>query len=243
MIIFPAIDLRGGNCVRLFKGDFSQEKVFSDKPAEMARQWEAMGAEYLHLVDLDGALCGKSVNREAVRSILAAIHIPAELGGGIRSMEQIEEALDMGIERVILGSAAVRDPELVQTACDRFGARIVVGIDARDGIVAIQGWEQSGGVEAIELAKQMAARGVRTLIYTDISRDGTLTGINIEATVRLAKESGLSVVASGGVSSLDDIRLVKQHEKDGLAGVIAGKALYAGTLDLKDALAIAAAED
>ncbi len=243
MIIFPAIDLRGGNCVRLFKGDFSQETVFSDKPAEMARQWEAMGAKYLHLVDLDGALCGKAVNRDAVRSILAAVHIPAELGGGIRSMEQIEAALDMGLDRVILGSAAVHDPDLVQAACARFGARIVVGIDAREGIVAIQGWERSGGVAATELAKRMATLGVKTLIYTDIARDGTLSGVNVEATVRLAKESGLSVVASGGVSSLDDIRRVKQHETDGLAGVIVGKALYAGTVDLKAALAIAAAED
>ncbi len=243
MIIFPAIDLRGGNCVRLFKGDFSQETVFSDQPAEMALKWESMGAEYLHLVDLDGALAGKSVNRKAVQSILSAIHIPAELGGGIRTMEQIEEALQMGLSRVILGSAAVRDPELVGEACARFGEKIVVGIDARDGIAAVQGWEKSGGVSAVDLAKQMGRLGVKTLIYTDISRDGTLSGINIEATVRLARESGLSVVASGGVSSLADVRLVKSHEKDGLAGVIIGKALYSGTLDLKAALEIAAGED
>ena len=240
MIIFPAIDLRGGKCVRLFKGDFSRETIFSDNPSAVAVKWQEMGAQYLHVVDLDGALHGETKNRTAIRSILGAVHIPVELGGGLRSMESIEGALSAGIQRVILGSAAVEDPSLVKEACQRFGDRIVVAIDARDGIVATQGWESSGGVSALDFAKQMADYGVKTAIYTDISRDGTLSGLNLEGTIALAKASGLSVVASGGVNSLEDIRAVKAHEADGIEGVIVGQAIYSGRLDLKKALRIAA---
>lgn len=242
MIIFPAIDLRGGKCVRLFKGDFSRETIFSDNPSAVAVKWEEAGAKYLHVVDLDGALRGKSINRAAIRSILSAVHIPVELGGGIRSLDDIEEALSLGIQRVILGSAAVENPDLVKTAWEKFGERVIVAIDARDGIVAMQGWESSGGISAVELAEQMAACGIKTAIYTDIARDGTLQGINLEATIELAKESGLKVIASGGVSSLDDIRQVKEHEADGLEGVIVGQAIYTGRIDLSRALAIAAGE-
>lgn len=243
MIIFPAIDIRGGKCVRLLKGDFEKETVFSDKPEEMAKKWQAQGAEFLHLVDLDGALAGKSQNLATVEKILAAVDIPVELGGGIRTLESIDEVLALGVRRVILGSVAVRDPELVKTACAKYGDRIVVGIDAKDGIVAVDGWGVSGDVEATALAKEMKKAGVKTIIYTDISRDGTLAGVNVEATAKLARESGVAVVASGGVKSIADIEALKPYEKDGIEGVIVGKSIYMGTLDLAKAIEIAAKED
>ena len=240
MKIYPAIDIRGGKCVRLFKGDFAQETVFSDSPAAMAKQWAAQGAEYLHLVDLDGARAGRSENLTTVKEILAAVNIPVELGGGIRTMENIDEVLKLGVRRVILGSVAVRDPELVREACAKYGDRIVVGIDAKDGIVAVDGWGVSGDVDVITLAKKMKDAGVRTIIYTDISRDGTLSGVNVEATAKLARESGVDVVASGGVKDLADIRALLLYERDGIEGVIVGKSIYTGSLDLKKAIALAA---
>ncbi|MCI6086144.1 MAG: 1-(5-phosphoribosyl)-5-[(5-phosphoribosylamino)methylideneamino]imidazole-4-carboxamide isomerase [Selenomonas sp.] len=240
MKIYPAIDIRGGKCVRLFKGDFAQETVFSDSPAAMAKQWAAQGAEYLHLVDLDGARAGRSENLTTVKEILAAVNIPVELGGGIRTMENIDEVLKLGVRRVILGSVAVRDPELVREACAKYGDRIVVGIDAKDGIVAVDGWGVSGDVDVITLAKKMKDAGVRTIIYTDISRDGTLSGVNVEATAKLARESGVDVVASGGVKDLADIRALLPYERDGIEGVIVGKSIYTGSLDLKKAIALAA---
>ena len=240
MIVFPAIDIRGGKCVRLFKGDFDRETVFSNHPWEMAKKWQSQGAEFLHLVDLDGARAGEPQNLSTVREILSAISIPAELGGGIRTMKDIEGVLSLGIRRVILGSVAVRDPELVRVACAEYGGeRVVVGIDAREGIVAVDGWGVSGGVKAEELAKRMAEAGVRTIIYTDISRDGTLSGVNVEATASLARATGLRVVASGGVKSPEDIRRLKACEKDGIEGVILGKSIYAGALDLREAIEIA----
>ena len=241
MIIFPAIDIRGGKCVRLFKGDFQQETVFSDSPADMARKWQAQGAEYLHLVDLDGALAGSSQNLAAIKEILQVVDIPTELGGGIRSMEQIDKLLAMGITRVILGSVAVKNPDLVREACTKYGERIVVGIDAKDGIVAVEGWGESGNIGVVELAKKMKDAGVKTIIYTDISRDGTLSGVNVEATVKLAQESGVKIVASGGVKSLDDINALKKQEAVGIEGVIAGKSIYMGKLDLAAAIKIAKA--
>ena len=241
MIIFPAIDIRGGKCVRLLKGDFNQETVFSDSPADMARKWQAQGAEYLHLVDLDGALAGSSQNLNAIEEILQAVDIPTELGGGIRSMEQIDQLLAMGITRVILGSVAVKNPDLVREACAKYGERIVVGIDAKDGIVAVEGWGKSGNIGVIELAQKMKEAGVKTIIYTDISRDGTLSGVNVEATVKLAQESGVKIVASGGVKSLEDIKALKKQEAVGIEGVIAGKSIYMGTLDLTAAIKIAKA--
>lgn len=240
MTIFPAIDLRGGKCVRLFKGDFDQETVFSDQPAEVAQQWQAQGAQFLHLVDLDGARAGHSENLATVREILAAVTIPVELGGGIRTLENIDEVLELGVRRVILGSVAVRDPELVAAACAKYGDRIVVGIDAKDGIVAVDGWGVSGDVDVITLTKRMKQAGVRTIIYTDISRDGTLAGVNVEATAKLARESGVHVVASGGVRDVRDIEALKPYEKDGIEGVIVGKSIYTGSLSLPEALAIAA---
>lgn len=243
MLIFPAIDIRGGKCVRLFKGDFAQETVFSDKPAEMAKKWEEQGAQFLHLVDLDGALAGKSCNLETVKDILAAVTIPVELGGGIRTLENIDEVLALGVRRVILGSVAVRNPKLVKEACAKYGDRIVVGIDAKDGIVAVDGWGVSGDVEVTALAKEMKKAGVKTIIYTDISRDGTLEGVNVEATAKLARESGVNIVASGGVKSTADIEALKPYERDGIEGVIVGKSIYMGTLDLQQAIEIAAKED
>ena len=243
MRIYPAIDIRGGKCVRLLKGDFEKETTFSDAPEEMAKKWEAMGAEYLHLVDLDGALAGMSKNLDTVKKILTAVHISCELGGGIRSMENIKEVLDTGVERVILGSVAVKNPALVKEACAKYGERIVVGIDAKDGMVAVDGWGVSSDVKVTELAKKMKAVGVKTIIYTDISRDGTLEGVNVEATARLAKESGVKIVASGGVRSEADIRALLPHEREGIEGVIVGKSIYMGTLDLAAALAISRGED
>ena len=242
MLIIPAIDIRNGKCVRLFKGDFAQETVFSDHPEEMAMKWQSAGARFLHLVDLDGALAKKPMNLAAVERILGTVDIPVELGGGIRSLENIEEVLALGVSRVILGSVAVQDPALVKEACQKYEERIIVGIDAKDGIVAVDGWGVSGEVEAGELAKRMVNAGVRTIIYTDISRDGTLTGVNAEATVALAKESGAAIIASGGVNSLDDIRRLKALEADGVCGVIVGKSIYTGALDLQEAIEIAGQE-
>ena len=242
MLIIPAIDIRDGKCVRLFKGDFAKETVFSDRPEEMARKWQNAGARFLHLVDLDGALAKKPMNLDTVERILRSVELPVELGGGIRSLEHIETALSLGVHRVILGSVAVQEPELVKEACQRYKERIVVGIDAKDGIVAVDGWGVSGDVEAGELARRMVKAGVRTIIYTDISRDGTLAGVNAEATVALAKESGASVIASGGVSSLADIRRLKTLEAEGVCGVIVGKSIYTGALDLAKAIEIAEGE-
>ena len=240
MKILPAIDIRGGKCVRLFKGDFEKETVFSDFPFEMAQKWESQGGEFLHLVDLDGARAGKPQNLTAIKEILASVKIPAELGGGIRETAHIEEVLNLGVSRVILGSVAVRNPALVREACKNFGGdKIIVGIDAKNGVVAVDGWGVSGDIEAVELALRMKDAGVTTIIYTDISRDGTLTGVNAKGTANIAKKSGLKVIASGGVSSIEDIRLLKQYESDGIEGVIVGKSIYTGALDLSEAIAVA----
>lgn len=241
MKLFPAIDIRGGKCVRLLKGDFDQETVFSDSPADMAAQWESQGAEFLHLVDLDGARAGKPQNLETVKAILAKVKIPVELGGGIRTLEDIKEVLGLGVRQVILGSVAVHDPDLVKAACEQYGDRVVVGIDAKEGMVAVEGWGQTSNLEAPVLGKMMAEAGVKTIIYTDISRDGTLGGVNVAATVEMAEKSGLEVVASGGIKDLEDIKALKEHEKSGVAGAILGKSLYMHTLDLKEALAVAGA--
>ena len=234
MIIFPAIDIRGGKCVRLLKGDFAKETVFSDKPEEMAKKWQAQGAQFLHLVDLDGALAGRPQNLATVEKILAAVDIPVELGGGIRTLESIDEVLALGVRRVILGSVAVRDPELVKTACAKYGDRIVVGIDAKDGIVAVDGWGVSGDVEATALAKEMKKAGVKTIIYTDISRDGTLAGPNAALYRTLSSEfPEVGVQASGGIGSLTDIRGLSGT---GVAGVIVGRALLEGRFTAKEAI-------
>ncbi len=239
MNIYPAIDLRGGNCVRLVKGDFSKETIYSADPGAMAREWAGAGASSIHVVDLDGALAGESQNLAAIRAIMEQGGIPIEAGGGIRSMSHIERLLTAGVQQVILGSAAVKDPDLVREACRAYPGRIVAGIDARNGDVAVEGWETSGHIQAEELAKKMADAGVQRIIFTDIARDGMLSGVNVEATVAVAKASGLKVTASGGVASLEDLKMLKKRETDGIEGCIIGKALYTGAIDLRQAVAIA----
>lgn len=239
MIIYPAIDIRGGRCVRLTEGRFDAETVFADDPAEMALKWAGMGAEFLHLVDLDGALAGEGKNVPVIERILQSVNIPVQLGGGIRNLETIEKLLALGVTRLILGSAAVNNPQLVEEACKKYPGHIAVGIDAKNGEVAIEGWGKGSGVAATELAKQMAAYGVETIIYTDISRDGMLSGVNVEVTAALARACGVPIIASGGVASIEDIRRVKAVEADGVQGCIIGKAIYTGAVDLKEALALA----
>ena len=237
MLILPAIDLRGGNCVRLVKGDFKQETIYSEHPEEIALRWEGEGAEFLHVVDLDGALAGEPQKMDAIKRILQAVTIPVEVGGGIRSMESIDRLLSIGVSRVILGSVAVHKEELVQEACSAYGNRIVVGIDAKKGIVATDGWEKSGDISAVELAKKLGTFGLETIIYTDISRDGTRSGVNVTETAHLARASGIKVIASGGVKSISDIEELKKRECDGIIGVIVGKSIYEGTLSLTEAIA------
>lgn len=239
MNIYPAIDLRGGNCVRLVKGDFSRETIYSTDPGAMAREWASAGASSIHVVDLDGALAGESRNLEAIKAIMKEGGIPIEVGGGIRNMSHIERLLTAGVHQVILGSAAVKNPELVKEACKAYPGRIVVGIDAKNGDVAVEGWEASGHIQAEELAKKMADAGVERIIFTDIARDGMLSGVNVEATVAVAKASGLKVTASGGGASLEDLKILKKRETDGIEGCIIGKALYTGAIDLRQAVAIA----
>lgn len=236
MIIFPAIDLRGGKCVRLIQGDFDKETVYSDDPQATALKWQSMGARFIHVVDLDGARAGSPQNLDAIKKILDAVKIPIEVGGGIRTLDDMERLLSLGVRRVILGSVAVENISLVREAAQKFGDKIVVGIDARNGFVAVHGWEKSSDVKVIELAKKIVAAGVKTIIYTDISKDGMLSGVNAGIFSKLAKESGAEIVASGGVKNLDDIRALKAEK---VSGVIVGKAIYTGSLDLKSAIEIA----
>ena len=237
MLIFPAIDILAGTCVRLTQGDFKQQTVFSDNPAAVALKWEQSGAEYLHLVDLDGALAGESRNLPTIKAILHTITIPTQLGGGIRDLKTIDKFLQLGLTRVILGSIAVKDPALVKEAVKEFGSKIVVGIDAKDGFVAVEGWGKTSSLSSIELGKRMFDVGVQQAIFTDISRDGKLNGVNIPATCELAQQTQLKVIASGGVSCLDDIKNLKQQALCGIEGVIVGKAIYTGKLDLAAAIA------
>jgi len=240
VILFPAIDLKGGQCVRLLKGDMRAVTVFNDDPAAQARSFEAQGFQYLHVVDLDGAVAGEAVNAPAVERILGAVAIPVQLGGGIRSRAQIEAWLERGVRRVILGTAALRDPDLVKAACRAHPGRVVVGIDARQGKVAVEGWAQTSELTAAELALRFEDAGVAAVVYTDIDRDGALAGINVEATAALARRLRTPVIASGGLASLADIRALVPHERDGIAGVICGRALYDGRIEAKAALALAA---
>ncbi len=241
MIVYPAIDLRGGRCVRLIQGQASQERVYSADPAAMAQAWEQQGAQWLHLVNLDGALGDQAAaNMAALSAILASVTIPAQFGGGLRSIDDVARLLDAGVARVILGTVAVREPDMVAEAVARFGpARIAVGIDARDGRVATHGWLETSDVLAVDLARQMAEVGVERIVYTDIQRDGTLTGPNVEATRHLAQRSGLAVIASGGVSALEDIRTLASQASAGIEGVIVGMALYEKRFTLAEANAVA----
>lgn len=237
MILFPAIDLKDGQCVRLRQGDMEQATVFNDDPAAQAAAFEAQGFSWLHLVDLNGAFVGRPVNGVAVEAILKAVKIPVQLGGGIRDLATIEDWLARGITRVILGTVAVRDPGLVREACARFPGQIAVGIDARDGRVAVEGWAEASDLAAAELARRFADAGVAAIIYTDIARDGLLKGINWEATLALAAATPIPVIASGGLAGMDDIRALAAAGKR-LAGAIAGRALYDGRLDPAEALSL-----
>ena len=239
MIIFPAIDLRGGKCVRLIQGDFGKETVYSDDVQATALKWQSMGAKFLHVVDLDGARAGSPQNLDAIKKILDAIEIPIEVGGGVRTLDDMEQLLTLGVRRVILGSVAVENPSLVAEAVNRFGDQIVVGIDAKNNFVAVHGWEKSSTVTVVELAKKIVAAGVKTIIYTDISKDGMLSGVDAKIFAELAKSTGAQIVASGGVKSIEDIRALKFVESAGVVGVIVGKAIYTGSLDLSAAIELA----
>ena len=241
MILFPAIDLKDGECVRLIHGDMAQATVFNTDPAAQARVFESQGFEYLHVVDLDGAFAGKPMNARAVEGILHDVKMPVQLGGGIRDMRTIDAWLGQGVARVIIGTAAVKDPELVREAARLNPGRIAVGIDARDGLVAVEGWARTAQLSAAELGKRFEDAGVAALIYTDISRDGVLKGLNIEATLALADAVSIPVIASGGLASLDDVRRLLQPDCARLAGAITGRALYDGRLDPAEALALIAA--
>jgi phosphoribosylformimino-5-aminoimidazole carboxamide ribotide isomerase len=239
MILFPAIDLKDGQCVRLLRGDMDQATVFSDDPAAQAAAFIAAGAAWLHIVDLNGAFAGVPVNGVAVEGILEAAKgggAQVQLGGGIRDLATVEMWLAAGVARVILGTAAVKDPEMVIQACQRFPGQIAVGVDARGGLVAVEGWAETATLSAIELGRRFEDAGVAAIIYTDIDRDGALEGANVAATVELAKALTTPVIASGGVSSLADLERLKPHEADGIVGVISGRAIYDGRLDLTAAL-------
>ena len=236
MLLIPAIDLKDGMCVRLKQGDMDQTTVFADNPAEQARAWVDQGARRLHLVDLNGAFAGKPKNEEAIRAILKEVggEIDVQLGGGIRDMDTIERYLDLGLRYIIIGTAAVRDPGFLRDACTAFGGSIIVGLDAKDGKVATDGWSKLTGHDVADLAKKYEDYGVDSIIYTDIGRDGMLAGINIEATVKLARASSIPVIASGGLNNLDDIRALCGVEHEGVEGVICGRSIYTGSLDFAE---------
>jgi phosphoribosylformimino-5-aminoimidazole carboxamide ribotide isomerase len=237
MLIIPAIDLKDGHCVRLQQGEMKSATVFSQNPGAMAEYWLDQGARRLHLVDLNGAFVGKPVNEPVIRDIVDAIDgkIPIQLGGGIRDLETIERYLEDGISYIIIGTAAVKTPGLLHEACDAFPGQIMVGLDAKDGKIAVDGWSKVTGHDVIDLAKKFEGYGVEAIIYTDISRDGMLNGINIEATVELARELTIPVIASGGVTNLEDVRTLCEVETEGIMGVITGRAIYEGTLDFRKA--------
>ncbi|GHD17269.1 1-(5-phosphoribosyl)-5-[(5-phosphoribosylamino)methylideneamino]imidazole-4-carboxamide isomerase [Tianweitania populi] len=238
MILFPAIDLKEGRCVRLKLGKMASATVYNEDPADQARAFQEQGFEWLHVVDLDGAFAGESRNGAAVEAILQATTNPVQLGGGIRTLAQIDAWLDKGLARVILGTVAVRDPDLVREACQRFPGKIAVGIDAKGGKVAVEGWAEASSLEVIELARKFEGAGVAAIIYTDIDRDGVLAGINWDATIALAEAVSIPVIASGGLASLDDIRRMTQPDAAKLEGAISGRALYDGRIDPAEALAI-----
>jgi len=238
MILYPAIDLKDGACVRLLRGDMTAVTVYNQDPAEQARQFADAGFSWLHLVDLNGAVEGKPVNAKAVEAIIATTKLPIQLGGGIRNIATVEDWLSRGVERVVLGTAAVRNPTLVKEACAKFPGRVAVSIDSREGLVAVEGWRETSTMRTLDLALDMEQAGVAAIVFTDINRDGAMGGINLEATVDLAFALTTPVIASGGVSSIEDIVAVKNEEGSGIAGVICGRALYDGRVDPAAAIAI-----
>ncbi len=240
MILFPAIDLKDGQCVRLLKGEMEKVTVFNDNPGSQAQAFAAAGCQWLHVVDLNGAFAGRPVNGAAVDSILDAVEVPVQLGGGIRDMDTIAYWLEKGVRRVILGTIALRDPELVKVACRAYPGRVAVGIDARDGRVAVEGWAETSDMTALDLAMKFENAGVAAIIYTDIDRDGAMGGPNVAATAALAAKLTTPVIASGGISNLDDLRTLKAESHHGIQGAISGRALYDGQIDLAEALAVLA---
>jgi phosphoribosylformimino-5-aminoimidazole carboxamide ribotide isomerase len=241
MIVIPAIDLKDGKCVRLLQGNKEEVTVYSDDPAAMAKRWIDLGARLLHVVDLDGAFTGEQRNIDKIRDIRRAIHIPIQLGGGIRNIKRIENLINLGVDRTIIGTSAAENPDMVKEACEKFPGKVFVGIDAKNGKVAVKGWVEVTELDAIEFARKMESVGVAGIIYTDISRDGMLTGPNINAMDKMVKAINIPVIASGGVSGIDDIKSLMQIEN--LWGVITGKALYSGALDLKEAINLATSNE
>ncbi|MFZ3320937.1 MAG: 1-(5-phosphoribosyl)-5-[(5-phosphoribosylamino)methylideneamino]imidazole-4-carboxamide isomerase [Usitatibacter sp.] len=242
MIIIPAIDIKDGQCVRLEQGRMDKATVYSKEPGKAAAQWTGMGAQRLHVVDLNGARAGKPSNEAAIKAIIASVEsdVPVQLGGGIRDLDTIERYLDDGVSYVVIGTAAVKNPGFLHEACDAFPGHIIVGLDAKDGKVATDGWSKLTGHDVIDLAKRFQDYGVEAVIYTDIGRDGMMTGVNIEATVRLAKALSVPVIASGGLNSLDDVRALMAVEGEGITGCITGRAIYEGKLDFAAAVKLAA---
>ncbi len=237
MIIIPAIDLRGGRCVRLTQGQASAETVYSENPVAVAKKWYDAGAEILHIVNLDGAMnLDDSKNLRALSDILYAVNLPIQFGGGVRSIAEVQRLDDLGVTRIVVGTTAIENPLLLQTMFDEFGSTIVVGIDARNGIVALRGWQKMSDMTALDLAQTVAEMGIERIVYTDIARDGMMSGINLQATQEIAEATGLKVTASGGVASLEDIYAVKELEEFGVDSLIIGKALYEGSFTLEDAL-------
>jgi phosphoribosylformimino-5-aminoimidazole carboxamide ribotide isomerase len=240
MTVYPAIDLRGGRCVRLFEGDFARETVYGDDPIAVARRFEAAGARWLHVVDLDGARAGVPAQAELVARICRAIRIPVQVGGGLRDRVAVQTVLAAGAARAIVGTVAVRDPDLCERLCRAFPGRVVVGIDARDGVARVAAWEEGSTATATDLARAVAGRGAAAIVYTDIGRDGTERGPNVEETAAVARAAGIPVIASGGVGALADVQAVAARAADGIEGVIIGRALYTGAVSLQEALAVAA---
>ncbi|MBU5670621.1 1-(5-phosphoribosyl)-5-[(5-phosphoribosylamino)methylideneamino]imidazole-4-carboxamide isomerase [Paenibacillus brevis] len=234
--IYPAIDIRGGKCVRLVQGDYARETVYNENPAEVARSWEAQGGSYIHLVDLDGAKAGHPVNDELIGEIARSVQVPVQVGGGLRTLADVERLLGLGVSRVILGTAAIEDRAFTEAVLGTYGDKVAIGIDARDGFVATRGWLETSKVQAEMLAKELAAKGAETFIFTDISRDGMMQGPNVEAIRSLAQASGRTVIASGGVTVQDDLLKLAAYATQGIGGAIVGKALYTGSIDLAQAI-------
>lgn len=234
--IYPAIDIRGGRCVRLVQGDYNQETVYNEDPAAVAADFAAQGAGYVHLVDLDGAKAGHPVNHELIGRIARLVDVPVQIGGGLRTLEDVKTLLGLGVSRVIIGTAAIEDREFTESVLATYGSQVAIGIDARNGYVATRGWLETSEVKADELARELAAKGAETFIFTDISRDGMMQGPNIEAIAAIAQASGKQVIASGGVTVLDDLVKLAERREQGISGAIVGKAIYTGKIDLKQAL-------
>ena len=239
MLIIPAIDIKDGHCVRLFQGEMDKETIYFESPLAAAKHWVAEGARFIHIVDLNGAVEGRPVHTREVETICRETSLTVELGGGLRSVEAVKAALDLGVDRVVVGTAAYASAELLRVLCEKFPQKIIVGIDARDGKVAVKGWKKTTAMDAVELAQRCAADGASRIIYTDISRDGTREGVNIDETLKLARAVTIPVIASGGVATLEDLRRLLPLEKDGVEGVVVGRALYAGAFSLKEATALA----